>query len=155
MSGTRRSGLPSDGYFGMVAHWPKSPTNINTLWRSASLYGAAFVGTIGARYQRQPSDAIGTPNLVPLIDYTDIDDLITRLPHDCLLVVIELHECAKMLPEFSHPERAVYLLGAEDHGLPPAVVDRCHYVVRIPPRDWSTNVAVTGPIVMYDRAVKS
>ncbi len=101
MSGTRRSGLPSDGYFGMVAHWPKSPTNINTLWRSASLYDAAFVGTIGARYQRQPSDAIGTPNLVPLIDYTDIDDLITRLPHDCLLVAIELHECAKMLPEFS------------------------------------------------------
>jgi hypothetical protein len=65
----------------------------------------AFVGTIGARYERQPSDTIGTPNLVPLIDYTDIDDLIAGPLHNCLLVAIELDECAKMLPEFSHPER--------------------------------------------------
>jgi hypothetical protein len=79
MSGTRRSGRRGKGYFGIVAHWPKAPTNIGTLWRSAFRYDAAFIGTIGARYQRQPSDTLGTPNHVPLIHYTDVDDLITNL----------------------------------------------------------------------------
>ena len=54
MNGTRRSGRRSKGYFGVVAQRPKAPTNIGTLWRSAFLYDAAFIGTIGARYQHQP-----------------------------------------------------------------------------------------------------
>lgn len=49
----------------------------------------------------------------------------------------------------------VYLLGAEDHGIPTRVLDRCHYTISIPTiRDWSMNVATAGAIVMYDRLVK-
>lgn len=155
MSGTRRGGLSSRGYFGIVVWHPKTAANVGTLWRSAFLNDAAFVGTIGRRYKRQGSDTIGTANHVPLIHYSDIDDLIEHLPSSCPLVAVELDECAKMLPEFSHPERAVYLLGAEDHGMPPSVLGRCHYTVQIPTaRDWSMNVAVAGAIVMYDRAIK-
>lgn len=36
------------------------------------------------------------------------------------------------LPGFSHPQQAVYLLGAEDSGLPNAIVARCHAVVTVP-----------------------
>lgn len=51
-----------------------------------------------------------------------------------------------------HPLRALYLLGAEDHGLPPEVLARCHEVVQVPsPSPYSLNVAVAGSLVLYDR----
>jgi tRNA G18 (ribose-2'-O)-methylase SpoU len=90
------------------------------------------------------------------MNYSDIDDMVDHLPFSCPLVAVELDELAKSLPEFSHPQRAVYLLGAEDHGLPQGVLDRCHYTVQIPTvQEWSMNVAVAGSIVMYDRMSKS
>jgi tRNA(Leu) C34 or U34 (ribose-2'-O)-methylase TrmL len=51
---------------------------------------------------------------------------------------------------------ATYLLGAEDHGLPVDVIDRCHSLVvldSIQPQ--SMNVATAGSIVIYDRHIKS
>jgi tRNA C32,U32 (ribose-2'-O)-methylase TrmJ len=51
--------------------------------------------------------------------------------------------------------RALYLLGAEDRGLPPAVLRQCHQVVRIPcPVDRPLNVAVAGSVVIHDRYAK-
>ena len=59
------------------------------------------------------------------------------------------------LVTFEHPERAVYLLGAEDAGLPDAVVRACHRHVALPSERYeSYNVAAAGSIVMYDRMAK-
>jgi tRNA G18 (ribose-2'-O)-methylase SpoU len=59
------------------------------------------------------------------------------------------------LPDFVHPERAVYILGAEDGGLPIEIAARCHGVVSIPAvRFASYNVAVAGTLIMYDRMIK-
>mmetsp|Transcript_14365 Transcript_14365/g.46145 ORF Transcript_14365/g.46145 Transcript_14365/m.46145 type:complete len:86 (+) Transcript_14365:351-608(+) len=56
------------------------------------------------------------------------------------------------LHEFEHPERAVYVLGSEDAGLPPSVVRACHLCVSLEGlRAASYNVAVAGSILMYDR----
>ena len=49
-----------------------------------------------------------------------------------------------------HPERAAYLLGAEDHGLSPAVLAMCHRIVVLPGRH-CLNVAVAGSLILYDR----
>ena len=50
------------------------------------------------------------------------------------------------------PQQAVYLLGAEDNGLPPRVLEKCHRLVSLPSvRTNSYNVAVAGSLVMYDR----
>ena len=51
------------------------------------------------------------------------------------------------------PERAVYLLGAEDHGLSRKALDKCHHFIMIPGSqlDQSLNVSVAGSIIMYDR----
>lgn len=153
---TRRTARRGRGYFGIAIWHPKSEINIGTLWRHAFLYDAAFVATIGRRYQKQASDTPGTPNHVPLLHYADLDDLLEHLPHSCPLVGVELAEGSKPLPRFSHPPRALYLLGAEDHGLPQAILQRCHQVVQIPTaREWSMNVSVAGSILMYDRMVKS
>lgn len=142
----------SRGYFGVAAYHPKTANNVGSLWRTADLYGAAFLGTVGRRYTHQSTDTMHTPKHTPLIHYTDLDDLIAHLPHGCPIVGVELDPRATPLDEFDHPERALYLLGAEDHGLPPAVVDRCHYVVQVPcPTARSMNVACAGSIVVADR----
>ena len=58
----------------------------------------------------------------------------------------------KNLKEFHHPERAIYLLGAEDHGIPPAILKKCQHTVSLKSvRTESFNVAVAGSIIMYDR----
>lgn len=60
---------------------------------------------------------------------------------------------ARFLPTYIHPNRAIYLLGVEDNGLPDAVLGQCQQVVEIP-ASTCLNVAVAGSIVMYDRAAK-
>jgi tRNA G18 (ribose-2'-O)-methylase SpoU len=67
------------------------------------------------------------------------------------LVGVELDPRAKKLHQFRHPERACYLLGAEDVGLNAAERDRCHKLVEIDGPSQCLNVAVTGSIVLYDR----
>lgn len=152
---TRRSGRVSRGFFGVAVYQPKTEVNVGTLWRSAYLNGAAFVATIGRRYRPQSSDTQRVPNHIPLIHYNDFDDLLAHLPYSCPIVGVEVDHRAKMLNEFSHPERCLYLLGAEDHGLPQRVIEECHYLVEIPTIEpQSMNVATAGAVAMYDRLSK-
>mmetsp|Transcript_6573 Transcript_6573/g.11571 ORF Transcript_6573/g.11571 Transcript_6573/m.11571 type:complete len:87 (-) Transcript_6573:57-317(-) len=59
------------------------------------------------------------------------------------------------LETFTHPERAVYLLGSEDTGVPESVLLAAHHHVALPSvRYESFNVAMAGSIVMYDRLAK-
>lgn len=144
------------GYFAIGIYHGKTEVNIGTLWRSAHLYGAAFVFTVGARYHRQASDTPKTPNHTPLFHFATVDDLIEHLPWSCPLVGVEMDERSR--PLTSHPnswERCAYLLGAEDYGLPQAVLDRCHHLLSIETAmPQSLNVAVAGSIVLHDRHVK-
>jgi tRNA(Leu) C34 or U34 (ribose-2'-O)-methylase TrmL len=142
------------GFFGIGVYHPKTTENIGTLWRSAYLFGADFIFTVGARYHKQPSDTPDTSKHIPLYTYADLDDLVAHLPARSDLVCVELAEKAKELNESHHPERAVYLLGAEDYGIPQDFLVG-HQTVIIPTeKTWSMNVAVAGSIVMYDRYVK-
>jgi len=143
------------GYFGIGIYHTKTEANVGTLWRSAFLFNAAFVFTIGRRYSKQASDTQKTWRSIPLWHFTDIDDWREHTPYDCQVVGVELAEGAIALPVFRHPKRAIYLLGAEDHGLPPAVLTLCQYVVQIPTgKPYSMNVATAGSILMYDRFCK-
>lgn len=142
----------SRGYFGIGIVNSKTPENIGTLWRSANQFGASFIFTVGARYPKQCSDTLNTPKHLPLYHYQQESDI--NFPLDCPVVGIEMG--GKLLEHFKHPERAIYLLGAEDHGLPSWALRRCHQIVSIPSiRTSSFNVAVAGSIVMYDRMTKS
>ena len=77
-----------------------------------------------------------------------------NLPFGALLVAVEMGG-EDTLEEFDHPDRAVYLLGAEDTGLPESIVRACHRHVTLPVERYeSFNVAVAGGIVMYDRLAK-
>ena len=144
------------GFFAVGVYRPKTEANVGTLWRTAHLYGAAFVFTVGRRYQRQSSDTPKTPLHTPLFHFADINDLGEHLPWSAPLVGVELDSRSVSLPSYEHRLRSVYLLGAEDHGLPPDVLDACHDVIQIPSlAPQSMNVAVAGSVVLYDRHVKS
>lgn len=152
---TRRSMRRGRGYSGIAIYHPKSEINVGTLWRTAFLYDAAFIATIGHRYHKQASDTPGTSNHIPLFSYASFDEFYDNLPHDCQLVGVELDDTAVSLTEFNHPQRSVYLLGAEDHGIPGKILDRCHRKVMIPTvREFSMNVSVAGSLVLFDRYTK-
>lgn len=141
------------GYFGIGIYHTKTEANIGTLWRSASILGADFIFTIGKRYKRQSSDTMKTPRHIPLFHFTDFDDFIKHVPCDCPVVAVELADNAIPLERYCHRERCIYLLGAEDNGIPKDILARCKETVQLI-GDYCMNVATAGSIVMYDRAVK-
>ena len=142
------------GYFGIGIYHGKTESNIGTLWRSAAILGADFIFTIGRRYKKQASDTMKTPRHIPLFNYTDYDDFFRHVPYDCPVVAVELSDNSIPLEKYVHPERCIYLLGAEDHGLSESILIRCRDTVHLI-GDYCMNVATAGSIVMYDRAVKA
>jgi len=144
--------MTNRGYFGVGVWHAKNAENIGTLWRSAHNFGAAFIFTVGRRYKQQASDTTKAWRHVPLLHFEDIEALIAGLPFSCRLVGIELDDRAKPLAAYHHPERAVYLLGAEDHGLSEEMRRRCHDLIVIEGAERCLNVAVAGSLVMYQRA---
>ena len=141
------------GYFGIGIYHGKTKTNIGTLWRSAAILGADFIFTIGRRYKTQASDTMKTPRHIPLYNYADYNDFFRHIPYDCPVVAVELADNSVPLERYVHPKRCIYLLGAEDHGLPENILTRCRDTVQLI-GDYCMNVATAGSIVMYDRAVK-
>lgn len=142
------------GYYGIGIENNKTPSNLGTLWRSAWNLDAAFVFTIGHRYKHQSSDTGKAWKHLPFFQYESLGHFLRSLPHDAPLVGVEFpHPDAKPLSTFSHPERAVYLLGAEDHGLSKDALQACHKLVYIPSKA-SLNVAAAGTVLMYDRVTK-
>lgn len=141
------------GYFGIGIYNGKTVYNLGTLWRSALILGADFIFTVGSRYKKQCSDTMQTPRHIPLYHYSAAQDFFDHVPYNCPVVAVELSEKSIPLEKYSHRERCIYLLGAEDGGIPAAVLDRCVDVVQVM-GDYCYNVAVAGSIVMYDREVK-
>ena len=141
------------GYFGIGIYHVKNEENIGTLWRSANILGADFIFTIGRRYKKQCSDTMLTPKHIPLFHYKDWDDFFVHTPYDCPVIAIELNDRSIPLEKFKHPERCIYLLGAEDGGIPNEILNRCQATVQLL-GDSCMNVSTAGSIVMYDRKVK-
>lgn len=141
------------GYFEIGICRGKSPLNVGTLWRSAFQLGAAGIFTVGRRYPAHVADTVRAYQHVPYREYRDAELFFSSLPFDAVSVVVEMG--GKPLTTFKHPPRAVYVLGAEDSGVPREILARVSHVVSIPAiRTESFNVAVAGSLVMYDRLSK-
>ena len=87
---------------------------------------------------------------MPLIN---IDDLRKILPLGCTPVAVELVEGARPLPEYTHPDRALYIFGPEDGSLDQEIRDWCTDVVYVPTHG-CMNLAATVNVVLYDRLAK-
>jgi tRNA(Leu) C34 or U34 (ribose-2'-O)-methylase TrmL len=141
------------GYFGIGIYNPKFPSNMGTLWRSATILGASYTFQVGDRFRRECTDTIKAWRHVPHIVYSDADAFFAAQPYDSQVVAVELDDAATPVESFVHPDRAVYLLGAEDSGIPRKVLDRCQAVVQLP-GVFCMNVSAAGSVVMYDRHAK-
>lgn len=147
-------GTAARGYFGIGAEGVSKSANVGALLRTAHAFGASFCFTIGAGWDARAgrhADTANTPLHVPMWQFDTLAEL--SLPSGCALVGIELLESATDLPSFRHPLSAAYVLGPERAGLSPALLERCHHVVRIPTR-FALNLAVAGALVLYDRILQ-
>lgn len=127
---------------------PKCSENIGTLIRSAYSFGAHYVFTIGRRYKKQ-SSAVKTDRHIPVINYPDYEAFQESQPVNSKIVMVELTEHAESIETFKHPNNAIYLLGAEDGGIPPELM-RGGQVIKLPGK-YILNVASAGTVVLYDR----
>jgi tRNA G18 (ribose-2'-O)-methylase SpoU len=141
--------------FAIGVDHPKHEVNVGTLYRSAYCLGAAMIFTIGRRYEPRKShgDTVKAYRHIPLIHFKTAADLREHIPFAWVPVGVEIGRLAEDLREYKHPANAVYILGAEDHGLTNEAADLCRDMVVIPAR-YCLNVAVSGSVVMYDRATK-
>ena len=142
------------GFFEIGIYHTKTNINIGTLWRTAHQLGASGIFTIGKRYKKQSSDTSKAFRHIPLRHYTDYEDFTNHRPLEVVLVGIEMGGIP--LSEYIHKHQSIYLLGAEDYGLPDSIRARCNHIVSLESiNQLSYNVAVAGSIVMYHRVFGS
>ena len=141
------------GFFGIGVECVSKSMNVGSLFRSAHAFGAGFVFTVNAQYDKgegRKADTSDTPDHVPFYRFPNVESLI--LPTRCELVGIELVPGASELPSFRHPHQAAYVLGPERGSLSLAMQARCAYTVQIPTK-FCVNVGIAGAIAMYDRVI--
>ena len=131
----------------------KCEQNIGTLWRSAHFLDAQYIFTIGKRYKKQATDTSDAAKHIPLFEYEDFDEFILKSPKNAEIVLIEQSD-RHNLGTFVHPENVIYVLGAEDSGIPEEYF-KGNIVLNIPNNGISSfNVAVSGSLVLFDRYIK-
>lgn len=109
-----------------------------------------MVAITGRRYFRSKTDTQKAWKHIPTIH---TDDLSLIIPFGCVPVAVELIRSARALPEYTHPERAFYILGPEDGSVPAELVSKCRDVVYVP-TEFCMNLAATVNVLLYDRMVK-
>lgn len=148
--------MATRGHFGIGIENGKNRANLGQLWRSAACFNADYMFTIGGRYQNTKADTIWRHT--PFYEFEDVPSWLCGLPKDTRIIAVEVPDDTPWdestpLAKFKHPERAMYVLGAEDHGISGDVLDVIDDLIYVPTSQ-CMNVAITGSIVLYDRASK-
>lgn len=143
---------------------PKSPTNVGAVMRAAGCYSVDQVIYTGIRYDRAMKLNTDTKNIsaniplkgvVDLLDNINIHNNLASNEHDHIKVVcIDLIEGATPLPNFVHPEKALYIFGPEDSTIKQSIINQADAVVYVPTIG-CMNLAATVNVVLYDRLAKS
>lgn len=132
---------------------PKSATNVGSVMRAAGCFDADEVCYQGSRFDYAKKFATDTQLASERIALLKVDDMIAHKPKDAKLVCVELTVGATPLPEFEHPDQALYVFGPEDGSISQQLIDQADEVVYIPTLS-CLNLAATVNIVLYDRASK-
>lgn len=142
-----------NGFFGIGILSGVSEPNLGTLWRSAYILGASFIFTVDKKYKSKGGDVTSAWTKIPLYHYESFDQLKQNIPYSTKLIGVEMGEQSQDIHQYKHPDRAIYLLGNEQSGLPPKIISECHELIKLP-GNYSLNVAVAGSLIMYDRESK-
>lgn len=138
------------GYSAIGLHNPKTPSNVGSVLRAASVYRAAMIAHTGSRYSKAATDTTCAYRHIPLIK---VEDLFSVIPYDCVPVAVDLLDGARDLTRYTHPERAFYIFGPEDGTLGKLITDRCRDKIYVP-TNGCMNLAACVNVVLYDRMAK-
>lgn len=131
---------------------PKFAANVGSVLRAAYCFNVAQVSIARCR-----ADDLKFKNNTPQahrhIPTFIVDDVLAYRPHGTQVVAVDLVEDATPLPAFRHPERALYVFGAEDATLGKRILDRAQHRVMVPTRT-CMNLAATVNVILYDRLAK-
>ena len=139
-------------YIGLLN--PKSPSNVGSVLRAVGCYQASAVRYTGERFDRAVKYHTDTKNAQDKTPLTHTKNLLADLPTNMQVVCVELVEGAEPLPNFVHPDNALYVFGPEDKSLTQDIVDQADHVVFIPTKG-CMNLAATVNVVLYDRLSKT
>lgn len=133
---------------------PKTPSNVGAVIRAAGCYQVGAVRYSGERLDRATKYQTDTKNIKNKIPLMHMDDLLSDIPSTMKVVCVELVEGATPLPDFDHPQQAIYVFGPEDGSISQAVIDQADNVVYIPTVG-CMNLAATVNVMLYDRLSKA
>jgi tRNA(Leu) C34 or U34 (ribose-2'-O)-methylase TrmL len=142
---------------------PKFPRNVGNVIRACSNFGARYCAWTPERVE----DPLDWPagSRLPREERMKLYEHVTVVTHSRNLVIgrfetmgftpvaVEVRDSAERLPEFIHPERALYVFGPEDGTLDQAILRCCHRFVVIPAAN-CLNLAAAVNVVLYDRVAK-
>jgi tRNA(Leu) C34 or U34 (ribose-2'-O)-methylase TrmL len=133
---------------------PKSPVNVGAVMRAAGCYQADAVRYTGERFERAARYQTDTKNIKNKIPLLHVESFLLDLPNDVKVVCVEFAEGATPLPDFLHPEHAIYIFGPEDGSIPQNIINHADFVVYVPTIG-CMNLAATVNVLLYDRLAKA
>ena len=143
-------------YIGLIN--PKSPENVGSVMRAAGNFNIDQVFYSGSRYPRALRLNPGVMNtgrkVGQDISLNSAENIFSAAASDMRLVCVEFAENAIALPDYHHPQNAMYIFGPEDGSITQDVIDKADDVVYVPTTG-CMNLAATVNVVLYDRLSKS
>jgi len=133
---------------------PKSPSNVGAVLRAAGCYQVDDIFYTGKRYDQAAKFNTDTKDAAENISLIKVETLLEDIPKNAKVVCVELVEGATPLPEYKHPDNAIYIFGPEDGTISQDVIDQADAVVYVPTIG-CMNLAATVNVVLYDRLAKS
>ncbi len=136
---------------------PKSPDNVGSVMRAAGNYQVSQIYYTGVRYPRALSYQERSLDLSRKVSkdvvVSSVESLLDAVDDNTTVVCVELAIGAKPLPDYSHPDNALYVFGPEDGSISQEIIDRADDVVYIPTIG-CMNLAATVNVLLYDRLAK-
>lgn len=137
---------------------PKYPRNLGAIVRTCAAYGVRDLRYSGDRLDQSLAEHSRLPREERIRGYQTVcwrralqrpfDEFPTLEP-----VAVEVRQNSEMLPDFDHPENALYVFGPEDGTLDTALLRHCWRFVAIPTQH-CLNLAMAVATVLYDRQAK-
>ena len=146
--------LPKQHYVAIALTDPKSPSNVGAVMRAAGCYQANDVLYSGLRYAKAAKFNTDTKSISDKIPLSHVDDFFAQKADDVKVICVDLVEGATPLPQFTHPEKALYIFGPEDGTISQQVIDHADHVVYVPTVG-CMNLAASVNVLLYDRLAKS